>query len=341
MFIVATWTALAYSFGSLLTSLKMTQNQANFTALAEGAASAPSILYAALNLSNDIVAGDIATNAVGQSEIAANAVGQAELKTSTGSVSTTGTANFTLPGAQYGLYPTLKKTAGAGNITAQLATNYAVTTSQVANIYLVAAGVSLQAHQRYITASAPFNLGNGDIPIFVFAMIDTNTGDVIGTYVADTPPWFYNGRPRNTFDPKKYKRKFDLKTDPENDKKKIKIYRENYFYDQPRELPNKETDFATYLEAVNNPQFEEIEITPAMKNLDMDIIPHPFMGNDLTGKSIVLLDPVGSMAEKMRDLHDMGESVADLLHGRYLLIDNEDAGAISPVGVKTHKVKWK
>ena len=42
-FIRGTWTALSYPEDSLLTSTKMTQNQANFTAVAEGQASAPTL----------------------------------------------------------------------------------------------------------------------------------------------------------------------------------------------------------------------------------------------------------------------------------------------------------
>ena len=42
---MATWTSLTYAFGSLLTSAKMTQNQDNFTALAEGASGAPAISW--------------------------------------------------------------------------------------------------------------------------------------------------------------------------------------------------------------------------------------------------------------------------------------------------------
>lgn len=202
-----------------------------------------------------------------------------------------------------------------------------VTTSYVTYIRLATLGVTTAfAQQRYITASAPFNLGNGDIPLFVFAIVGNDTGKVISTYVADTPPWFYNGRPENTFDAKRYKKKKN---------------KQNYFYDRPLPFPDKSVDFNAYLEHLSNPQYEEIEITPAVKNLDMDIIPHPFIGNDLTGQSVVLLDPIGSMTEKMRDLHDMGEDVGDLLYGRYLLIDNEEVDAISPVGIKTHKVKWK
>jgi hypothetical protein len=286
---------------------------------------------------------EMADNAIGQAEMISGAIGQAELKTSLGSVSVANTIMITntLPGGQFGFYPQIKMSATSTvGWFAQITNSVPGWTSYATRISMQvgAGGPTIYAQQRYITASAPYNLGNGDIPIFVFAIVDNITGKVIATYTADTPPWVYNGRPRNTFDSKKYKRK--AKT---IDKKsgEVLTWEKNFFYDRPSLLPDKATDFEAYLEAVAVPQYEEIEITPAMKNLDMDIIPHPFTGNDLTGKSVVLLDPVGSMAEKMRDLHDMGENVADLLHGRYLLIDNEDAGAISPVGVKTHKVKWK
>jgi hypothetical protein len=43
-----TWTTLSYSFGSILTSTKMTQNQDNFTALANGDSGSPKIQEAAI-----------------------------------------------------------------------------------------------------------------------------------------------------------------------------------------------------------------------------------------------------------------------------------------------------
>lgn len=283
-------------------------------------------------LDEDNMASDSATDLATQQSIkkyvddntGSGSVGQGDLQTSTGEVSTAATGNFTLPGGTYGFYPQVKTSGTSGNYQIGVTTG---NTSYLTNINIaVFGGDTNYAQQRFVTASAPYNLGNGDIPLFSFAIIDNNTGKVIATYTSDTPPWFYNGRPENIFDARKYKKKKNKK---------------NYFYDRLAPLPDKDIDFEAYLHAVENPQYEEIEITPAMKNLDMDIIPHPFISNNLTDKSVVLLDPVGSMAEKMRSLHDMGESIADLLHGGYLLIDNEDAGANSPQDVKTHKVKWK
>jgi hypothetical protein len=46
---MAAWTNVSFASGSILTSTKMDQVQANFTALAEGASGAPTVLAAALN----------------------------------------------------------------------------------------------------------------------------------------------------------------------------------------------------------------------------------------------------------------------------------------------------
>lgn len=260
------------------------------------------------------IALDNITNAL----IAPNAVGQSELKDALQQSTGSAAANIIFTGGAF--------TLGWGAAGADYDVNAYSAGGYTWGIRLIKTTGDYFFQARYFTASAPYNLGNGDIPIFVFVVIN-GAGEIIATDTAEAPPWFYNGRPENTFNPKKYKRKKG---------------KSNYFYDQ-LVMPDKAVNFEAYLDALENPQdyIEEIEITPAMKNLDMDIIPHPFIGNDLAGKSVVLLDPVGSMAEKMRDLHDMGESVADLLMDGYLLIDNEDAGAISPVGVTTHKVKWK
>ena len=43
-----TWTSLNYAYGSTLTSTKMTQNQDNFTAVANGDSGAPNIQTAGI-----------------------------------------------------------------------------------------------------------------------------------------------------------------------------------------------------------------------------------------------------------------------------------------------------
>ena len=90
---------------------------------------------------------------------------------------------------------------------------------------------------------------------------------------------------------------------------------------------------------------EEIEITPEYKNTDMALVPHPFNGNDLTGKSIVLLNYDGSLCHELADYHqnlfDCPEAnVSEMLY-KYIDIDNKALDIESPPGVMVVNAKWK
>jgi len=270
--------------------------------------------------------------------LSAASVGQSQLKTTTGEVS--GSANLTLPGGSYGFYPQFRWN-GVGSfpeLTASFAGNVTNTTTAAAfvNLSYDGTGGGIQyASQRYATASPPYNLGNGDIPLFVFGVIDSTTKQVLMTYVAQDPPWAYNGptdiRP-DYIDPvtgKKYKRRKDFSGIPVSFRNK-----------KTREIPFAQRD--AYALAIKNAPDVLVEIDQSLKNFDMPLIPHPFLGNNLTGKTIVLLDPVGAMLERLYNLHDQGESVGELLHGGYLYIDNVPLVGVSlPPGVAAHKVNWK
>ena len=116
-------------------------------------------------------------------------VTQAKLKTSTGSVSTTGTTaivNRTLPGGEYGFYPQLRAPDVGLNITAQIAvplyatafvTNIAIASSYVDN--------TVYARQRYVTSS-------GEV-FWIFILRDKVTKDVISIWQAPDHPCFGNG----------------------------------------------------------------------------------------------------------------------------------------------------
>jgi hypothetical protein len=74
------------------------------------------------------------------------------------------------------------------------------------------------------------------------------------------------------------------------------------------------------------------------------LIPHPFKFNDaafMLGKTVVLLDPVGGLAEKLHALHLSGESVSEMLHGDYLSIGNVPLAAVAPPGVMPVAVAWR
>ncbi len=252
---------------------------------------------------------EIAENAVGASEIADGAVGRSHLNTTDGSgddeVSTTGSGEFTLPGGSYGFYPMLKHpTSGDG--AANMASDLVVTDFRC-NIYMNATnGGTTTAKQRYINASPPFDLGDGEISLFVFVNVN-KSGDVLSVYTSRVPPWAYNGPT-------------DITGSQGKDGKKYKIQRKIIDYE--------------------NAIIEEkkVLITNEFKNADMHLIPDPFPSAK-PDTSIILLDPPET--EKLFRLTQAGESINDLLHDGYLGIDNDKLNRKCPRDVCAHKWKWK
>ncbi len=278
-------------------------------AIAEGASGAPKIQSAALD-SDIVTAAKIAANAVGQSEIASGAVHQSELDTSSGIVSVSdGAADLTLPGGQYGFYPQLR--ADNGDITISLdarLANDVDSATYAANIYLSVSGSSTPdgyARQRYVNSSPPIDLGDGDIPLFFFAMM--RGGKMFATYAADVPPWLYNG-PTNT--------------------------RPDEVLKSGKKLQWRRTIDPTTKRVTK----EKIEITQAIKNADMGIIPHPFPKSS-KNDSIVLLDPPST--DELLDLHEAGEEVHKLIKDDYIRIGNERLQRCGPDGVMPVSFKWR
>jgi len=298
---------------SPITAGLMTKLRDNPIAIANGDAGAPRIQAAALD------------TGVALANIAAGTIGQGKLNTSTGGVSRAqnGLSVLTLPGGQYGFYPQLRVSAAAGaNISAAPAlsvyadaasalTVNSASLSTSATTYMTlanfGAGITLYADQRYINSSPPYNLGDGEVPLFVFALINS-AGEVESTYTADVPPWAYNGPTRVTAD---------------------RITQDGRKFQRRRIIDPKTGDLIR----------DEIEITDDIKNADMGLIPHPFAGNDLTGKTVVLLDPVETL--DLLDLHEMGECVSDLLYSRHLMVDNQRISRAAPPGVQPCAIRWK
>ena len=178
----------------------------------------------------------------------------------------------------------------------------------------------------YITASKPYNIGDGDIPLFVFAEIDNGTGEVNSVTIAEDPPWAYNG-PTNT---------------------RPDYYLNGKGYQRKRVLPVSRAQalgspalMEQYLDSVRNPVFREMEVSQAVKNADMNIVPHSWAGNDLFGKTIVMLDPVSKMTEDLLALHLSGEDVGSLIVGNKLIIDNTGINRKSPDAVMPVAYRWK
>lgn len=178
---------------------------------------------------------------------------------------------------------------------------------------------------RYVQASPPYDIGNGDIPLFMYALINSS-GEIESISTAPDPVWAYNGR--NSINPSlRYRKKG----------------KQNYFY-MKKQRPDRELDFAAWRESFENPKIiteVETEITHAVKNQDMDQVPHPFIGNDLTGKTVVLIDPVGNLCDCLFEMHEEGEDVHDIIRN-YLDVKNIPiSGAVTPEGLMTVKANWK
>lgn len=269
-----------------------------------------------------------ATRADTATSVANASISQAKLKTTTGAVSTASAAAYlTLPGGSYGFWPQVKggvvidsffvaapmsrEDALGGAKQLALGTSY--------NNYILlgsASGDTLYAQQQYIQASPPYNLGDGDVPLFSFALLEKGRGKILAMYTAPEAPWHNNGP--TSIRPDHY----DLKTG-----KKYKRVRCAH--------PGKRFDEVEHA-------FDLVEIDQAMKQADMPLIPHPFGSFDPAKHVVVLLDPVATLNWRAFEAfeHDWSE-LQQLLYDDHLRIDNTPLNRQGPPGVLVCAAKWR
>jgi len=279
-----TWTGQSFSPGQVLTATQMNNLQDDITAQANGDASAPK---------NKLASMDAAS--VDTAQIVASAVTQGKLKSTTGEVShNSGTlTNKTLPGGEYGFYPRLKVDAGS-SMEAQIAGTFS-TTSYVTNIALdrVGGSGSVYAQQRYIQASPPYDLGDGEIPLFIFLNIDTNTREILESYIAPEAPWHHNGptiiRPDGYQDGIPYRRVRRIPPELEALRDLARVVRRKVRRGEPITDTDR-TILRDFYQAVRSQPKVRRVITQEIKNADMVRIPHPFPDHDSATQTVVLLD---------------------------------------------------
>jgi len=271
-------------------------------------------------------------NGVSQAEVNANAIGQSELKTTTGEVSTTSSifVNSTLAGGSYGFYPQVRET-GDGMLASMVTggTQVGATYVTIISLRVSSSGIAY-AQQRYIQASPPYDLGDGEVGRFIFAIINNATGAVESVYQATEAPWHYNGptdiRGKLAADGKKYRTRRDMSG-------------------HPLSLAQARLNIGTlraYNSAFHNAPSMQEEITQNIKNADMNLIPHPFMANDLTGKTVVMLDPVSDLNFELDELSQHAEfNINELLHDGYLKVDNVGLSRSGPAGILIPSFSWK
>jgi hypothetical protein len=277
----------------------------NPLAMFEGAAGSPRLQTAGIN-DSAVTAAKIAADAVGKSEIASGAVHQAELNTSTSEASGTSVSMapvyLLMAGGEYSFGGTAKTGPIGGTF------KLVGSSTGYLNRYTFTANSSNQTgylKQRYINSSPPYDLGDGDVPLFYFAHI--RGGSVISTYAADVPPWAYNGPTSVRADiVDKFGKKF----------KKV------------RTIDRSRGEVKTELQ----------EITHEIKNADMKIIPHPFF-NVQAGDDVVLLDPPSTL--DLLKMHEAGESIAGLFEDGYIRLDNSNITRKTPSGVTACGYKWR
>lgn len=110
-------------------------------------------------------------------------------------------------------------------------------------------------------------------------------------------------------------------------------YRHKITIDKAKEFQDPERRIKT-------PQIIDAEF----KNSDMALIPHPFQGNDLTGKSIVLIDPNSDIALMAEEIKEAGEDASEeLFYKKYVTFGNEHlAGRVTPdASIMVVKPTWK
>lgn len=176
----------------------------------------------------------------------------------------------------------------------------------------------------YINSSPPYDpFGLGPMMDFVYALIDNATGTIEQVCNSPDPPWVYNGP--TPIAPRERLRKWmreraklpTLSKSPTA--QELAAYRAAVeSYDEPTQAEIK---------AVLNSKPTESE-----KNADMDLIPHPWVGNNfgpggnMEGKTIVLI--AGSMADALTKAKQAGDEIADILLRGYITLDNKNiAGA--------------
>lgn len=170
------------------------------------------------------------------------------------------------------------------------------------------------------------------MPLLAYAVMRPD-GTIAAVDVAEDTPWYYNGphriNPHTVFerDGRKFRRVRQL-------------FAEHGTLRAARQagLPRR-----IILDRLATDPLVEEEITFAVKNRDMAVIPHPFR-NVAPGNTVVLLDPVSPLCERLLLLHQAGdpeETVSGLLLAGDLRLDNTALARRCPPGVMPVGCRWR
>lgn len=131
----------------------------------------------------------------------AGSVDQGTLDVTLGSASTTDVNGdpIVVTGGLFAFYPQIKASSGNTchwgkyNAGASLgAAAWSTSTSFATIMNLSTTAGTGYAQWNYITASPPYDLGDGNVAGFIYLLVDKVTGDIITVSAAEDPPWFGN-----------------------------------------------------------------------------------------------------------------------------------------------------
>ncbi|RDH86363.1 MAG: hypothetical protein DIZ78_09340 [endosymbiont of Escarpia spicata] len=330
---------------SPLTTSLMTHLRDNPIAISEGSTGAPknqTASYAA----GSVDAAAIAADAVGQSEIAANAVGSGELKTATASQSVSvpslGTADIVLTGGDQ----TMGYFYGGSTLWADI-TSIAHDQTYAARARFYNSNSSfartVYVHSRYVQASPPYDLGDGECGLFIYVQIAAN-GDILGLSEAADPIWAHNG-PTNaladSYDKDGIGYRHVRKLPPDAGRLSVAMAAVREKTAAGQALTALEVSaLSRYTAAFKAAPMVRERITNEMKNADMNVIPSPYQQQG--GTTIVMLDPVSDLSHELLHLKEhQGVNVSELFELGALEISSTELNRAGPTGMPIVDFGWK
>jgi hypothetical protein len=300
------------------------------------------------------------TGVVSEAKLAASAVSQGKLKTASGTASNNDEEqNLVLAGGAYGFYPRISASSSSMTVSQNVAgiiprydaigntwSAFTLGTSYVTRIGLGHndSGVYyIRANQTYVQASPPYDLGDGDVPLFIFMTVKSD-GAPGAIYVAPEAPWHHNGPTRTiAWRRDQFGRGFRHVLPIEAELLDAGLTRPAAIRAGMFTRESLVARFAEDRAAVKaDPAAAvEIEVTQDIKQADMPLIPHPFTGNNLAGKTVVMLDPVSPLMEQLLEAHDQGDDIAGMISNGYLSVGNTELGRARPPGVMSAGISWR
>lgn len=286
----------------------------------------------------------LANGYVTQAILAASSVGQGQLKIGTNTLSSGGASGWSsLSGGRYCFLPTAQcavnnqtdraetvadAASGGSAYTSPLfgaVTDYGGAEVTVVHYDLQQVGGAASSRINYVTSSPPYDLGDGEIPLFIFAQLSP-TGDVVVVHTAEDPVWAHNG-PTDIV-PSGY----------DKDGTPFRLVRPKLTAQDRLDLsdPTKRAGILARLR--DTPPVAE-PITQELKNRDMALIPHPFV-KPPAGNRIAMV-PVSDALYELGELHDVGENVAGLVARGYIKFDATPLKRVAPPGVIPTTCSWK